>query len=111
MMVMKLVNIRDPIPATIPDDPVTLPPNQIAIFDENGHMRGHVHRHATAATVARFTGSHGAELKKRDGRYEWHMPPKKKGVTVATQQTGALDKEVHAASVRAARGSVGSEKR
>ncbi len=101
---VKLVNLRDPVPETKPDDPATIPKDQIAIYDHNGYMRGRVHAGATSATVARFTGAHGAELKKRDGKYEWRMP-RKKGVTVAQQQTGALDKEAHAASVKAARGS------
>jgi len=101
---MKLVSLRDHVPETKPDDPATIPDDQIAIYDQNGYMRGRVHAGATSATVARFTGAHGAELKKRDGRYEWHQPAPKKGAVTAQTQ-GALNKEVHAACVKAARGS------
>lgn len=90
------------------DDPGTIPEHQIPIYDENGAMRGRVHKSATSATVARFTGRHGAELKQRDGRPVWQMPPKPKGAAVQTQQTGALDREVHRASLLAAKGSVSS---
>lgn len=38
-------------------------------------MRGRVHAGATSATVARFTGQHGAKLGKKDGRTAWLSPP------------------------------------
>jgi len=93
------------------DNPGAIPDHQIPIFDENGFMRGRVGPKASSVTVSRFTGKHGARLEQRGGRYEWHQPPSNKGVTVQTQQTGALDKAVHDASVRAAKGSVGTPHR
>jgi hypothetical protein len=87
------------------DEPAAIPDHQIPIYDENGFMRGRVHRHATSSVVARFTGRHGAQLQKRAGRFEWHMPPRKSGAVTAQAQ-GALNDEVHAASLRAAKGSV-----
>jgi hypothetical protein len=44
---------------------------RIPIVDHKGRLRGHVGPKATAVTVARFTGTHGAELKKVDGRDTW----------------------------------------
>lgn len=43
------------------------------------------------------------ELGTHQGKPAW----RERGVTVAAQQTGALDKAVHAASLKAAKGSVG----
>ena len=53
-------------PKAIPKKPGTLPDHQIAIYDNQGRMRGRVHAGATSATVARFTGQHGAKLGKVD---------------------------------------------
>lgn len=39
---------------------------RIPIVDHKHRLRGHVGPKATAVTVARFTGTHGAELKKMD---------------------------------------------
>lgn len=47
------------------------PVHRLAIYDHKGNMRGHVGRTATAATVARFLGRHGAQLGKKDGRDAW----------------------------------------
>ncbi len=47
------------------------PINRIGIYDHKGNMRGHVGRTATAATVARFLGRHGAELGQKEGRTAW----------------------------------------
>lgn len=57
--------------------PGTPPMHRIPIYDHRGNMRGHVGKTATAATVARFLGRHGAQLTKHDGRDAWvgHVPP------------------------------------
>ncbi len=75
---MKMVSLREPVPAKQPGDPGRIAEGRIGVFDHNGDLRGQVTRGATSATVARLTGRHGAELKQRDGKYEWHMPPKGK---------------------------------
>ena len=57
------------------DAPGTLHPHHIAIIDHKGRHRGHVGPKATAATVARFTGQHGAKLGRVDGKVAWISPP------------------------------------
>jgi hypothetical protein len=57
------------------DAPGTLHPHHIPIVDHKGRHRGHVGPKATAATVARFTGQHGAKLGKHDGKVAWISPP------------------------------------
>lgn len=47
------------------------PSHRIPIYDHKGNVRGHVGRTATSATIARFTGHHGAKLGKKDGRDAW----------------------------------------
>jgi hypothetical protein len=81
--------------------PGTVDENHIPIFDHHGHLRGHVGHKATAATVARF-GALGATLQQKDGRLAWV------GQNPNRVRAAALD---HAASVRAARGSVSSRGR
>lgn len=57
----------------------TVREGQIPIYDYRGRMRGHVSPHATAVTVARFTGTLGAKLEKRNGRVVWQgAPPAKR---------------------------------
>lgn len=48
-----------------------VPENRIPIVDHEGNVRGHVGHTANQATVARFLGRHGAELKQQDGRLTW----------------------------------------
>jgi len=84
-------------PKAIPKTPGTLPDHQIAIYDHRGRMRGRVHAGATSATVARFTGQHGATLGKVNGRTAWISPPPK-GSSHADAR--------HAQNIRQARGSV-----
>lgn len=45
--------------------------HRIPILDHEGNVRGHVGHRATQATVARFLGRHGAELKDQEGRLHW----------------------------------------
>lgn len=85
------------VPPKQPDAPGRIGDGRFGVYDSNGDLRGQVTRGATSVTVARLTGRHGAEFK--DGA--WRMP--KKGAVTAQAQ-GALDKEVHAASLRASRG-------
>src|SRR5574337_907254 len=54
--------------------PGTLHPHHIPIYDHKGRHRGHVGPKATAATVARFIGQHGAKLGKKDGKVAWIGP-------------------------------------
>ena len=61
-------------PKAIPKKPGTLPDHQIAIYDHQGRMRGRVHAGATSATVARFTGQHGAKLGKKDDTHGLDKP-------------------------------------
>lgn len=87
-----------PLPPTaLPKTPGTLPDHQIAVYDSQGRMRGRVHAGATSATVARFTGRHGAKLGTVDGRTAWISPPPKGG--------GNPDAR-HAQNIRQAKGSV-----
>jgi hypothetical protein len=84
-----------PVERKKPDDaPGTLHPHHIPIIDHKGRHRGHVGPKATAATVARFIGLHGAKLGKKDGQTAWigptPPPPKPKeadptAVAVAAQ--------------------------
>lgn len=65
---------------------------RIPIYDHEGNQRGHVGPNATSATVARFIGRHGAELKKKDGRDAWvgpKPPPKPKPKFPAAGMSGA----------------------
>lgn len=72
--------MKDPRPfAKEPKRPTPgeIPENRIPIHDHKGNVRGHVGHTATSATVARFLGHHGAELKKVEGRDTWvgNTPP------------------------------------
>ena len=80
-----------------------LPDHRIPIYDHEGNMRGHVGHKATAATVSRFIGQHGAKLGKKDGRDAWIAPDR--NVTGGHGSVAAIPLEK---SVRAARGSVRS---
>jgi len=51
--------------------------NKIPVYDSQLRRRGHVGPLASSATVARFTGQHGAKLGKVDGRTAWLSPPPK----------------------------------
>lgn len=62
-------------PKKHPTKPGELPENRIPVYDHQGRRRGHVGYLASAATVARFTGQHGAKLGKKDGRTAWISPP------------------------------------
>jgi len=54
--------------------PGTVREGKIEIFDHKGRPRGHVGPKATAVTVARFIGLHGAKLGKKDGKPAWLGP-------------------------------------
>ena len=98
------------------DAPGMLHPHHIPIFDHRGRMRGHVGPKATAATVARFIGQHGAKLGKKDGKTAWigPVPPKPKPpqvdpTAVAVAETQAKAKpQAHKLSIelKQAKGSV-----
>jgi hypothetical protein len=94
-----------------------LPDHQVAVV-RNGMRVGRVGRGAGAGVAQRLLGSgRRVELGKHEGKDAWiekgrakirQEPPRHSGdvpATVASQQTGALDREVHNASVAAARGS------
>lgn len=51
------------------------PLHRLPIVDHEGNMRGHVGNTATAATVARFIGHHGAKLGMHEGRKAWIGDP------------------------------------
>jgi hypothetical protein len=51
--------------------PGTVAANKIPIYDHRGNLRGAVGHKATAVTVARFTGTVGAKLGRKDGRQAW----------------------------------------
>ncbi len=87
-----------------------VPDHRVPVIDKHGRMRGNVSRHATETTAMRL-GLSSARLGTHGGRDAWIERSAPKGVTVAAQQTGALDAAVHAASLRAAKGSVGKAHR
>ena len=78
------------------------PAGRVPVVRSNGTRAGHVGHNAGPSVAERLLGKQGVELK--DGA--WH---EKRTTRVAT--TRALDKAVHAASLRAAKGSVGEAKR
>jgi hypothetical protein len=51
-----------------------VPPGRIPVLDHAGNVRGHLGKRATAASAARFTGHHGAVLRKVKGRDSWAFP-------------------------------------
>lgn len=70
--------MKDPRPyAKEPKRPTPgeIPAHRIPIHDHKGNVRGHVGHTATSATVARFLGHHGAELKTVKGRETWVGQP------------------------------------
>lgn len=79
--------------------PGTIPPHQIPIYDHLGHLRGRVGPKATAVTVSRFTGTHGATLQTVKGRKAWVSP----GPAKAKPRVSAIPL---AKSLRTAKGSV-----
>ena len=88
------------------DAPGTLHPHHIPINDHKGRHRGQVGPKATAATVSRFLGVHGATLGTGpDGKQAWLGPKPDSNVRVGkiAYQTAKLDKQR-----RQARGSVKS---
>ena len=74
-----------------------LPAHMVGVVRRDGTRVGRVSRGASASVAERLLGKQGVELK--DGA--WH---EKRTTRVAT--TRALDKAVHAASLRAAKGSL-----
>lgn len=71
---MKLIP-RDWTPkAKKPAKPGTIGEHHIPIYDHNGHLRGRVGPKASSVTVARFTGTHGSELRTIRGRKSWVSP-------------------------------------
>jgi hypothetical protein len=68
-------DIAPPVPKKHQAKPGELPEHRIPIFDYHGRRRGHVGYLASGATVARFTGQHGAKIGKKDGRTAWISPP------------------------------------
>jgi len=56
-------------------EPGVIPEHRVPIYDHKGRYRGHVGPNGTPATVARFTGQHGAKLGVKDGRKAWLSPP------------------------------------
>jgi hypothetical protein len=72
-----------------------VPDGRIAIVDAAGNIRGHVGPRVTAITARRF-GVRNAELKKVNGRLEWH------GESPSRRQRPKPETKNH----KAARGSV-----
>lgn len=112
-----------PRPAKKPEPkPGIVDKHHIPIFDHKDRMRGHVGPLATAATVSRFIGQHGAKLGKKDGRTAWlgptPPPPKKPqvdpiAIAVAEKQAQAQPQsETHKVeiSVKQAMGSASKKK-
>ena len=109
-------DVLQPIRKKAEDAPGTLHPHHIAIFDHKGRMRGHVGPKATAATVSRFIGQHGAKLGKKDGKTAWigpvpppPKPPQVDPTAVAVAETQAKAKpQAHKLSIelKQAKGSV-----
>ncbi len=100
---MKLISLhREPPRQPRAPKPGIIPAHQIPIYDHRLNMRGRVGPKALSATVARFGGGHGATLQTVKGRKAWvGSAPGKPSVSTTS----------HAASLRAARGSVGSKKK
>lgn len=105
--------------------PGEAPPHRVPIFDHKGNMRGHVGRRATPATVSRFLGQHGAKLGTKNGRDAWIGPkppppkprpkPNPAAQAAATApgsngSTGSAAKHSIEISLRAAKGSVSTDK-
>ncbi len=80
------------------------PASHVPVVNADGVRVGRMGHGAGASVASRLLNGRPVELGTHEGRKAWI---EKKGVTVAAQQTGALDKAVHAASLRAAKGSVG----
>jgi hypothetical protein len=56
------------------DKPGTIGAGKLGTYDAKGRLRGQVGPKATAATVSRFIGQHGAKLGTKDGRPAWLAP-------------------------------------
>jgi hypothetical protein len=55
--------------------PGEVPEGKIGVLDRKGRLRGVVGPKATSVTAARFSGEHGATLRKdKDGRDSWSFP-------------------------------------
>ena len=100
---MKFTSLhREPPRTPRQPKPGTIPAHQIPIYDHRLNMRGRVGPKASSATVARFGVGHGATLQTVKGRKAWvGRTPSKPSVSSTS----------HAASLRAARGSVGEQKK
>lgn len=97
---MKLVN-RNWTPKPKRVKPGAVPQGRIGIFDHQLHRRGHVGPRASALTAERF-GVHNATLQRVRGAPAW--------VGEAPKVRPQVSSVNHRASVKAARGSVGSRK-
>jgi hypothetical protein len=75
-----------------------VPPNRIPVIDDQGRLRGHVGKKATAVTASRFLGRLGATLQKQDGRLAWIGP------------SAPQSRRVESANHKSARGSVRAPK-
>jgi hypothetical protein len=84
--------------------PGTVAANKIPIYDHRGRPRGHVGAKATALTVARFTGTLGATLGRKNGRRAWLGAKPLADVSAAGTTAGAPAPET--ANHKSARGSV-----
>jgi hypothetical protein len=62
-----------------------VPKNRIGVYDQHGHLRGHVGPKATSATAARFTEMHGAVLGEKDGRKAWLTPNQRYNADMANR--------------------------
>jgi hypothetical protein len=94
---------RDAIRRVDADDrvPGELQKGHVGVFNKRGERVGHLHGNGGGASAAsRLLGGRSAVLK--NGAWV------ERGDDVAAQQYGALNKEVHEASLRAAKGSVGA---
>ncbi len=78
-----------------------VPPGKVAVYDHQGNRRGHVGPKASAVTAVRF-GVPNATLQRVRGAPAWVGEAPK-----ARPQVSSVN---HRASVKAARGSVGSAK-
>ncbi|MGO9846153.1 MAG: hypothetical protein ACLPKT_06010 [Methylocella sp.] len=84
-----------------------LPDHQVAVVRRDGTRIGRVSRGASASVAERLlgAGSHGVVLGTHEGKKAWLERKGEKRVRVAP--VNSLDKALHEASLRAAKGSVG----